>query len=853
MTCKQLPKSSRQSLSLSFRYALRELRSGLSGFTGFLFCLALGVGGIAAVGTFSHAIRGGLIEEGRVLLGADVEFALAHRRATPAERAALNKRGRVSEIATLRAIVTVPGKNKQSLIEIKAVDDNYPLYGRLKLDINNDILGKKITEAKLPKINIETTLLASLKVKLGDRVKIGSQIFVISETIEVEPDRMSSGFMIGPRVLMSRISLIKTELIQPGSLIRWRYRLRVPETASADIDELVETIKMQFPKAGWRIRTRNNAAPGVNRFVDRLTVFLTLVGFTTLLVGGVGIANAVKSYVDVKRSTIATYKCLGATGNFITMVYLLQIMLVAGVGIAIGVVAGAVIPLVSLTFMGSMLPVPAKITVFAQPLLIAALFGALTAFAFAIWPLGRVRQIAPSALFRDLVTITKQLPEYRYIFLFIAACLALAALLVMTSINPVISAWFVAGAVVGFATLGLVAVALGAMVKRLPLFKTLELRLAISNLHRPGAATTSAVLSLGLGLTLLVTMMLIDKNLVQQLGKDMPDKAPSFFFVDIQRAQMDAFEVLVRQSSDVRSFSKVPMLRGRIVKLKGTEVAKISPPSGARWVLRGDRGVTYSDTLPKGSTLVTGKWWSPSYSGPPLVSFTHGLAEMLQLSVGDTITVNILGRNITAKIANTRAVEWRSFGINFVMVFTPHTLKKAPHSFLSTVTLPKQEELGLLEAVSAQFSNVTSIRVRDVLEAISSLLGKLIIAIRAASSLSFAAAVVVLAGAIAAGRRERTYDAVVLKTLGATRKVLLRSYCQEYGILGLCSGVFAVLVGSLAAYLVVEYVLDVRFVFFPGMAIAATLLAALGTVVVGLISSWRILGEKPAAILRSQN
>lgn len=844
---------SQQTLRLSFRYAYRELRSGFSGFTGFLICLALGVGGIATVGSFAQAVRGGLVEQGQVLLGGDVEFSLTHRQVSVRERAAFKKHGVLSESATLRAMVTVPERGTQSLIELKAVDEAYPLYGTLVFEDKTASRKKNDTQPNLPDVSVDSSLLQSLNINLGDEIKIGNQLFNVKKILTVEPDRISSGFMVGPRVLMSRASLDKTGLIQPGSLMHWRYKIRLLKPGSKAIKNTISDIKKEFPKANWQIRTRNNAVPGINHFVDNLTVFLTLVGFTTLLVGGVGIANSVKAYVDARRSVIATYKCLGATGNFITKVYLIQMMMVAGVGITIGIIAGALIPLISLAVVGSLLPVPAKVGIFIEPLALSALYGLLVTFAFAIWPLGRVRLIAPSALFRDLVTKSKHSLNYTTILLFFVTCLVLALVLVLTSNDRLISAWFAAGATVGFATLGLAAVALTAVLKRLPRFKLLELRIAISNLHRPGAATISAVLSLGLGLTLVVTLMLIDKNLVRQLREDMPDKAPSFFFVDIQKAQIKPFEAVVQKETGLSDYTKVPMLRGRIIRLKNVDVDKIDPPAGARWVLQGDRGITYSETLPKGSALVTGKWWPPAYSGPPLVSFTHDLATLLGLSVGDTITVNVLGRNITAKIANTRAVKWRSFGINFVMVFTPDTLKQAPLSYLASVTLPKQKELKLLKSVSSNFANITSIRVRDVLEAINALLGKLIVAIRAASGLAFFAAIVVLAGAIAAGRRQRTYDAAILKTLGATRKMLLRCYCLEFGILGLFSSVFAVLAGTIAAYLVVEYVLDVRFVFFPGMAIATTLLAVLGTLVAGLVSSWRILGNKPAAILRSQS
>jgi putative ABC transport system permease protein len=297
------------------------------------------------------------------------------------------------------------------------------------------------------------------------------------------------------------------------------------------------------------------------------------------------------------------------------------------------------------------------------------------------------------------------------------------------------------------------------------------------------------------------------------------------------------------------------MLRGRIIAAGGTAAEKIRPKEEAAWVLQSDRGITYSDQAPEGSRLVAGTWWKPGYDGPPLVSFEKGIADGLGLKLGDSITVNVLGRNITARIANLRRVDWQSMSINFVMVFSPNTFRGAPHTHLATLRFPDggtpQEEGAVLRAVAQQYPTVTTVQVKDALAAIGQIVSELLVAIRGASAVTLIAAALVLGGALAAGHRHRVYDAVILKTLGATRARLIAAYAIEYGLLGSATALFGVLSGSLAGWVIVTELMHLRFMWLPWPAAVAAIGAVVVTVVLGLAGTFSALGQKPAPVLRS--
>ncbi len=843
------------------RFIWRDLRGGLRGFGVFIVCIALGVMAIAGVGSVAASLNDGIGGAGRVILGGDLALTLIQRQASDAERAFLDAHGTVSEVATLRAMArtatTLAADANSALVEVKAVDAHYPLFGTVVTDPAMPLAALFAQNGNAFGAAVDPTLLTRLNLKIGDRISIGNAAIELRAALTSEPDKLAGGLGLGPRVLISEAALQATGLLQPGSLVRWQYRLRLPGENSSDaaVTALEKQAQTQFPQAGWQIRTRMKASPELERNVERFSQFLTLVGLTTLLVGGVGVANAVASHLARKRDVIATMKALGATGGGVFTLYCGEIVMVALFAAVLGAALGAVLPFVIVWAFGAIIPLPVAPALHPGVLALAIAYGLLTALAFALWPLGRARDISVARLFRDQVAAERSWPRPLYLVATAAIVALLATLAVMTTYDRRVALFFVVAAAVVFVLLRLIALGTMALARRMPRPRSTVLRLAIANIHRPGALTPSVMLSLGLGLALLVTVVQIDGNLHRELADALPEKAPSFFFLDIPAADADRFDAFARAQGPGSRLQRVPMLRGRIVAANGVPAAELKPAAGSRWVLRGDRGITYATAVPAGSHLVAGPWWDADYAGPPLVSLENRTAQNLDLKIGDTVTVNVLGRNITARIANLRAVDWENLGINFVLVYSPGTFAGAPHSDIATLTFADGgtavEDATLIKALAGAFPTVTAVRVKDALDAIGAIVGKLILAVRGASSLTLIAAALVLGGALAASQRFRVYDAVVLKTLGATRAQLIAAYALEYLLIGLATAVFGVLAGSLAAALVVTRLMEFSFVFVPGEAAAAALLALFVTVGLGLLGTVSALGRKPAEVLRN--
>jgi putative ABC transport system permease protein len=844
---------------LSLRYAFREMRGGLTGFAVFIACIALGVGAIAAVGSVTRALVAEITEEGQAILGGDVAFRINHRRANADEITYFGSLGDVSEVSSLRAMARTEDRKDQTLVSFKGVDAAYPLFGALELEsgraLHDVIGGSAAPDGALPAV-VEPVFAGRLGLETGDRFRIGDALLVLADLITREPDRLSGGLSFGPRVMVSQGSLQATGLAKPGSLVRWRYRVAVPGLDDAALQQLAVATQERFSESGWAARTRARAAPAITSQIEEFRDFLTLVGLTALAVGGVGVANSVRAYLEKRRPSIATFKAVGGSGPFIMRLYLAQIMLVAGVGIGIGLALGAVAPILIGSFLEGVFPVAGVAGgIYPSALLLALVYGVLTALTFALVPLGRARQVPVSALYRDHVSKSDiAAPKGAYALATVAA-LALAGTAIGFSENAPLAAGLIVGGVLGFIVLRLVASGIMVIARRLPRPRLLEARIALANIHRPNALTPTIVLSLGLGLSLLVTLALIETSLTRQLTQSLPERAPSFFFLDVPSTRAAAFKEFVAVNADDATIEQVPMLRGRIVTLKDIPSADYPTTPESDWVLRGDRGITYSSQKPEGSRLITGAWWDADYSGPPLVSFEDELANELNLKVGDTLVVNVLGRNITLEIANTRTVDWGDLGINFVMVFSPNAVAGAPHMMLTTLAYPDggtlEQETAMTRAVLDDFPEVTVVRVKEALEAVTSLVGRMATAIRLAAGVALVAAVLVLAGALAASHQFRIYDAVVLKTLGATRGRLLRAFTLEFVALGLITAVFGIAVGALSSYVVTTMVMNIDFVFSLPVALMAALGAVTVTVVLGLVGTWRALGVPPAGLLRS--
>ncbi len=845
-----------ETMAQAMRFAWRELRGGLRGFYVFIACIALGVAAIAGVLSVSRALTDGISTQGQQILGGDIAFRLIHREADSDEATYLASLGHLSRVATMRAMARLPRRDDQALVELKAVDDLYPLYGAVRLGTDQSLQQALAPHDGIPGAVADPSLMTRLDLSVGDEIHLGNSVFRITDTLVTEPDRLSGGLQFGPRLLVAEPALRQTGLVQPGSLISWIYRLRLPSSVSdAEIDRLVAAANNRFPKAGWRTQTRSAASPGLSNSINRFAQFLTLIGLTALIVGGVGVANAVRFFLERKQTVIASFKCLGASGSFIFRIYLIQMLAIALIGILLGLILGAIIPFLVSGVLSGILNLTISSSVYPSQLALAVVYGVLTTLTFTIWPLGRAHDVSPSALFRDRLTPAKQRPRLRYVLGSVISCALLIALALVLADEPHTAAIYLAATACAFLLLELVARGIMSLAKRFSHVRNTELRLAIGNIYRPGALTPSVILSLGLGLSLLVSLALIDGNLRRELSGTIANNAPSFFFIDVQRAIHKDFQKLLHNQAPNATVQSVPMLRGTIVRVNGTPSAEVTPLPEAAWALRGDRGVTFSAAPPENSTVTAGQWWPKDYQGEPLVSFDEKVATGLGLKIGDTVTVNVLGREITARIANLRKIEWQSLAINFIMVFSPNTFEGAPVSYLLTVRWPNEvsthRELSLLKTVSSKYPTVTAIRVKEAISQVNNMLGQMAWAVRCASAITLIASIMVLAGALAAGNRNRIYDAVILKTLGATRTRLLLAYCYEYALLGIATAIFALIAGGVIGWFVISNIMGGSFVMLPGTAAMAILVALILSIGFGLIGTWRILGEKPAAILRN--
>jgi putative ABC transport system permease protein len=807
---------------------------------------------IAGVGSVAGSLSEGLEHQGRTLLGGDISFALFQREANPRELAFLGAHGQVSAAVTMRGMARAPN-GELALIDMKAVDRAYPMLGDVALDPQLPLSEIFAQRDGTFGAAADPVLLDRLGLKIGDNVTVGNIALVIRSIVTAEPDKLSSGGIgFGPRFLVSIDALRATGLLQPGALVRWSYRVLLPDNVAPD--RIIDEARKALPEAGWEIRSRSNASPQLERSITRFTQFLTLVGLAALLVGGVGVANAVKSHLDTRRDVIATFKALGATAQDVFAIYLVQIVLLAGIGALIGLAIGAALPYLIVGLFGDMLPLPIDPTFHPFELALAFIYGLLTALAFAMWPLARAHDVPVAALFREGVDYEFRWPRRQYLMLTALVAALLIAVAIGLAYDKRVAAAFVVSSLGVFALLRGLASLLMGIAKRLPRPRFTMARLALANIYRPGALTPSVVMSLGLGLAVLVTITQIDGNLRRQFMAALPDRAPSFYFLDIPAGEADHFGSFLKQANPSATIDNVPMLRGRIVAAKGVRAEDLKPAQDVEWVLQSDRGITYTNDVPNGSKVVEGAWWPAGLTGEPQVSLEKKIADGFDLKIGDEITVNVLGRDITAKIANLRTVDWQSLGVNFVLVFSPNAFAGAPHTNVATLTEPVSSaasDAKIIRAVASAYPSVTSVRVREALQSIGTVITNLTLAIRGASSVTLIAAILVLGGALAAGHRHRVYDAVILKTLGATRARLIGAYTLEYLMIGFATAVFGVAAGSIAAWQIVTRLMNLTFVWQAGSAAIVVCAALVVTIGLGLAGTLLALHQKPAAVLRN--
>ena len=833
----------------ALRLARRELRGGLRGFGVFLTCLFLGVFSISAIGSFTESAKSGLLADASGLLGGDFEIRMAHRE-LPADAANfLATRGSLSHVVTMRTMVANDDGNKRILAELKAVDHAYPLYGNVEIEPTQSI-ARALVDDGIYGALVERALLARLDIDVGDKVKVGDAEFLIRGVLTTEPDRTIQAFNLGPRFMTSLDGLAATGLMQPGSLIYHAYRLRLPDRET--VDQFRDDLQERFPEAGWRLRTWREAAPRVRFFLDRMNQNLTLIGLCALLVGGLGVSGAVRSYLTGKITHIATMKCLGAPGHLIFVAYLLQVLALGALGAGAGVVCGAALPFLIKQLLGSHLPVPLAPAIHWQALLTAAMFGLLIALVFSLKALGVARRVSPAILFRGYGENTDQNPGIAIRIMIAFAVICLAMLAVLTSTDHKMAFWFICGAAASFGIFRYAAAMVVKLTRHLPRPDNPSLRLGLANIHRRGSPAGNALFSLGLGLTALVVIMLVQTNLDDKVNETVPSEAPSFFFLDIQGSQAEAFEALAKSLPGIGKIERYPTLRGRITAIAGTPVSMAQIAQDVRWAVRGDRFLSYTAEMPPDTEIVAGEWWPPDYAGEPLVSLTDDLAKGFGVDIGDTLTVNVLGRDVTARISSRRQVDWSTLDLNFALIFSPGLLENAPQTNIASIHVLPEDEETAFTAITNQFPNVSAISTREVMQNVSRTLDRIGTAFRSMAAIALLTGFLVLAGAVSADQHRRIHDAVIFKVCGATRFDILGAFATEFVLLGLIAGCLSAIVGSLAAMGIIKGLMKMPFTLHPTTIITTILIGIALTLLLGLLGTWKALGQKPSTYLRGE-
>ena len=840
------------SIAIAARFARRELRGGLRGFRIFLACLALGVAAIAAVGSVRVAIETGLAREGAAILGGDAELELTYRFASDDERQWMTDNAiAVSEIVDFRsmAVVGAGDQTERGLTQIKAIDNLYPLIGSVTLSPEMSLADALMLRDGLPSAVMERVLIDRLGLEIDDTFRLGTQDFRLSAALMREPDGAAGGFNLGPRTIVRTTSLENSSLLAAGTLFSTKYRLDLAD--NADLAVLETDARKRFENSGLRWTDARNGAPGIAEFVNRLGAFLVLVGLSGLAVGGVGVSAAVRAYLAEKTNVIATLRTLGAERRTIFQTYFIQIGVLSVVGILIGLVLGGLAPVVLAPLIEARLPIPASFAIYPAPLAEAAIYGILTAFVFTLWPLARAEDVRAATLFRDALGASKLLPPFRYLIVIALALAVLIGLAAWFSGTWRLTIWTAGGIAFALVILALASVVIrwtsrcgGRLSKGRP-----ALRWALASISGPREGAASVVLSLGLGLSVLAAVGQIDGNLRKAISGNLPDVAPSYFFVDIQRDQMAGYTERLENDTAVRRIDSAPMLRGVITQINGKPAKETG---GDHWVLQGDRGVTYSEAPGENTRITDGAWWDADYVGPPLISFAAEEAAEMNLNLGDTMTINILGRDITGTLSSFREVDFSTAGIGFILSMNPSALAGAPHSFISTVYAEPQAEAAILRDLAQKYPNITAIRVRDAIDRVADVLSGLAAATSYGASATLLTGFLVLIGAAAAGTNARTYEAAVLKTLGATRLRILYSFAMRAALLGLAAGLVALAAGIMGGWAVSRFVMDITYSVIWPSALAIIAGGVIATLLAGLAFAWAPLAARPAQVLRAK-
>jgi putative ABC transport system permease protein len=824
------------------RLAWRETRGAWRHFGYFFACITLGVSALVGVGSFADSLERTVAGSAKSLMGGDVEV----RSSQPLAGSAPALAGDGVAVTRVRELVAMAqaGRSDSQIVELKAVEPGYPFYGALVTEPARP-LGTLIGGGRAL---VHESFLHRLGLRVGDRFRVGDAELTVAGVVLKEPDRAVGVFSLGPRVLIAAEDLDRTGLVRPGSRVRYRTLFRLPpdRDALAFRDRLAAALP-----AVQRVATYAQAQPGLRRFWDQLTMYLGLTGLVALMVGGIGVAVSVNAFVRRKLASIAILKALGAGWRPLLAAYLLQAGLLGLGGSALGALLGSAVQPLLAPALVRLLPIDLTLTFSLRAVLSGLAMGVGVTLLHALWPLLAIRHVPAALILR--MDIEPRLRGRRPWAAAIPIAGGLAALALWQAGSWRIGALFAGGLAAALLLLALGARLVIGLARRVR-WRAPAWRHGAANLHRPGSHAGPVLVSLGLAVMLVVSIVLLDRSLRAQLLERAPGSAPAFFFIDIQTDQAGPFARLATAEGATAPAELTPVVRSRLAAVNGAPLtaAERSRRDDA-WYLTREYVLTWAAQAPGHNTVVAGRWWTPAEAArEPLISVEEEIARQLGVGLGGTLTFDIQGVPVTARVTSLRHVDWRSLGSNFFVIFSPGALDGAPSTFIATVRVPPDREQRLQSAVVAAFPNVTAIPIREVLERVEAVLDQIALAVRLVAAFSVGAGLIVMAGALAITRQQRLYQSVILKALGATRGFVSRVFAVEYALLGAAAGVAGTALAALLAWAVLRFALDVPWRWAPGILLAGVVTATALALAVGFLGTRRLLGRRPLGVLRSE-
>jgi putative ABC transport system permease protein len=835
------------------RLAWRQARGARRHFVVFFACVVLGVAALVSVGSFGATLSLTLAREARSLMGGDVELRSARALApdVDAELAALAAHG--AEVTRLRELVGMarrPENGRSVLVELKAAGAGYPLYGRLVTTPAEPLAALLAADGAV----VQRDLLDRLGLGVGDRFALGELTLTVRGVVEAEPDRSASLVTLGPRVFVGADALERSGLLQLGSRVRHRTLVKLPAGLAAR--ELREDLARRISDPGVRVASYDEAQPGLRRFFSQLTMYLGLVGLASLLVGGIGVASSVATFVRRQQPTIAILKALGADSRTIVTTFLVQTQAIGVAGSLVGAALGVALSPVLMAALAGFVPFTLEPRVDALTVARGVVMGVLTTLLCALWPLLAVREVRASLVLRREVDETPPPARRRPWAAALPIVGGLAALSLWQAGSLTIGGIFLGASAAAVVALWAVSRGLVAVARWLPRVPSPAWRHGLGALRRPGGQSARVVVALGAGVMLLVAVALLEQNLDAQIDHEQRREAPSFFFIDVQPDQREAFARVVRGATGAEP-TLTPVVRARLAAIDGEPItrAMVQARGGEQretaFYYTREYVLTWAAEPPAGNVITRGRWWAAG-AGPPRVSVEDAMARQLGIDVGSRLTFDVQGVPIETEVTSLRKVDWQSLTMNFFVVVSPGALDGAPATFVATARTPAATEPALQSAVVGAFPNVTAIPVRDVLERVGVVLGDIAVAIRVIALFTVGTGLVVMAGSLTATRYQRLYESVVLRTLGATRGAVARAFAVEYGCLGAAAGLGGTALAAALAWVVLRFVLDTPWRFEPLAMLAGVALTVVLSVAIGFLATFRLLGAKPLPVLRRE-